>query len=175
MVLDLMLGGDIRFHLERMGCFKEHIVKFYMAESICCIAYLHSKHIIHRDLKPDNSKSIIYSNHLFLLLNFFFPSLVLLDEFGHVHLTDFNIAVMYKDEKNLNAVAGSMAYMGMDSIMSVFNLTAPEILLKKGYQSSIDWWSIGVVMYEMLFGRVCFFNLQYLYFRDRLAGKRMMQ
>ena len=40
-------------------------------------------------------------------------NLVLLDEFGHVHLTDFNIAVQYKEEKNLHAVAGSMAYMGI--------------------------------------------------------------
>jgi len=39
-------------------------------------------------------------------------------------------------------VAGSMAYM------------APEILDKKGYYSSIDWWSLGVVMYELLFGKV---------------------
>jgi serine/threonine kinase 32 len=38
--------------------------------------------------------------------------LVLLDEKGHVHLTDFNIAVHFREEKPLTAVAGSMAYMG---------------------------------------------------------------
>ncbi|TPX49076.1 hypothetical protein SeLEV6574_g01692 [Synchytrium endobioticum] len=68
--------------------------------------YVHSKRIVHRDLTPDN---------------------VLLDEKGHAHLTDFNIAVHFTPEKPLTAVAGSMAYM------------APEILAKTGYFASVDW------------------------------------
>ncbi|KAJ3299707.1 hypothetical protein HK104_007635 [Borealophlyctis nickersoniae] len=120
MVLDLMLGGDLRFHLDRMGTMTEDMVRFYTAEISCGLAYLHSKKIVHRDLKPDN---------------------ILLDEFGHAHLTDFNIAVHYREEKPLTAVAGSMAYM------------APEVLAKKGYFSAVDWWSLGVVAYELAFGR----------------------
>ncbi|TPX31709.1 hypothetical protein SmJEL517_g05012 [Synchytrium microbalum] len=120
MILDLMLGGDLRFHLDRMGCFKEDMVRFYAAEIACALDYLHSKRIVHRDLKPDN---------------------VLLDEKGHAHLTDFNIAVHFKPDKPLTAVAGSMAYM------------APEILAKKGYFASVDWWSLGVMLYELAFGR----------------------
>jgi serine/threonine kinase 32 len=75
----------------------------------------------HSDIKPDN---------------------ILLDEKGHAHLTDFNIAVLYSDKKPLTAVAGSMAYM------------APEVLQKKGYFASVDWWSLGVVLFELLFGKV---------------------
>ncbi|KAJ3188491.1 hypothetical protein HK101_009139 [Irineochytrium annulatum] len=120
MVIDLMLGGDLRFHLDRMGTFKEEMVKFYTAQICLGLAYLHSKKIVHRDLKPDN---------------------ILLDEFGHASLTDFNIAVHYKEDKPLTAVAGSMAYM------------APEVLAKKGYFSAVDWWSLGVVAYELLFGK----------------------
>ena len=66
---------------------------------------------------------------------------MLLDEKGHAHLTDFNIAIRFRPDKPLHAVAGSMAYM------------APEILKKKGYFSSVDWWSLGIMMYELLHGK----------------------
>ncbi|KZT09884.1 kinase-like protein [Laetiporus sulphureus 93-53] len=119
-VLDLMLGGDLRFHLERLGSLSEDAVRFYVAELSSALAYLHDHRIIHRDLKPDN---------------------ILLDEQGHAHLTDFNIAVHYSDRKPLSGVAGSMAYM------------APEILAKRGYTYTIDWWSLGICVYELIFGR----------------------
>jgi serine/threonine kinase 32 len=69
------------------------------------------------------------------------PDNLLLDGEGHVHLTDFNIAVRCKDTAPLRSVTGSMAYM------------APEVVGRKGYFSSPDWWSIGVVMYELLFAK----------------------
>lgn len=132
MVLDLMLGGDLRFHLDRQGQMPENVVKFYVAELALGLDYLHRKGIVHRyvavcrsadvqsDLKPDN---------------------VLLDEKGHAHLTDFNIAVHFTERRALTSVAGSMAYM------------APEVLAKRGYFATIDWWSLGVVAYELLFGK----------------------
>lgn len=119
-VLDLMLGGDLRFHLERLGSLSEDTVRFYVAELASAIAFLHEKRIMHRDLKPDN---------------------ILLDERGHAHITDFNIAVHYSDRRLLTGVAGSMAYM------------APEILAKRGYTYPVDWWSLGVCAYELVFGR----------------------
>lgn len=66
-VVDLMNGGDLRFHISRK-CFTEEAVRFWMAELGCALKYIHSQGIIHRDLKPDN---------------------VLLDSEGHVHLADF--------------------------------------------------------------------------------------
>ncbi|KAI9360818.1 kinase-like domain-containing protein [Zopfochytrium polystomum] len=120
MVLDLMLGGDLRFHLDRMGVFKEEMIRFYVVEIGLGLGYLHSKKIVHRDLKPDN---------------------VLMDEFGHCYLTDFNIAVRFREEKPLTATAGSMAYM------------APEILSKKPYLCAIDWWSLGVMAFEFASGK----------------------
>jgi serine/threonine kinase 32 len=56
MVLDLMLGGDLRFHLDRLGMFREDMVHFYACELACALEYLHSRRIVHRDLKPDNGE-----------------------------------------------------------------------------------------------------------------------
>lgn len=128
MVLDLMLGGDLRYRLDRAGPLSEECVKFYAAEIALGLDYLHGERIVHRDIKPDN---------------------LLLDEHGHIHLTDFNVAVRVKPEKVLTAAAGTRAYM------------APEILKQKllpkeqrsGYFTSVDWWSLGVVMYECLFNK----------------------
>lgn len=69
------------------------------------------------------------------------PDNILLDERGHAHLTDFNIAIHFTERRALTSVAGSMAYM------------APEILAKRGYTSTIDWWSLGVVAFELMFGK----------------------
>lgn len=120
MVLDLMLGGDLRFHLDRLGSMPEEYVRFYAAEVSVCLNYLHKLNIIHRDLKPDN---------------------ILLDEQGHAHLTDFNIATIINNSKPITSIAGSFAYI------------APEVLQKRGYLTSVDWWSMGVVIYELLFGK----------------------
>lgn len=67
LVVDLMSGGDLRFHISRKT-FTEEAVRFWIAELGCALRYIHGQNIIHRDIKPDN---------------------VLLDADGHVHLTDF--------------------------------------------------------------------------------------
>ncbi|KAI9313690.1 kinase-like domain-containing protein [Dichotomocladium elegans] len=121
MVLDLMLGGDLRFQLERNGPLSELQVRFYVAEIALSLAYLHRQKIAHRDIKPDN---------------------ILLDANGHAHLSDFNIAAQFNEKHPLRWTrAGSLAYM------------APEILAKRGYTTSVDWWSLGIVAYELLFGK----------------------
>ncbi|KAJ3134671.1 hypothetical protein HK101_004338, partial [Irineochytrium annulatum] len=120
MVIDLMMGGDLRYHLDRMGGFSEDAVRLIAAETAAAIGYLHSKKIVHRDLKPDN---------------------VLLDEHGHAHLTDFNIAVSYEDRRVLKSHSGTHAYM------------APEIFADQGYLWQIDLWSLGILIYELLYGK----------------------
>lgn len=117
-VLDLMLGGDLRFHLERRGRLEEGIVRFWAAELSSAVDYLRAQRIIHRDLKPDN---------------------ILLDSMGHAHITDFNVAIHYSERRLHTSVAGSMAYM------------APEVVGRRGYSWQVDWWSLGVVLWELLF------------------------
>jgi serine/threonine kinase 32 len=65
--VDLMNGGDLRFHISRKT-FTEEAVRFWIAELGCALRYIHKQGIIHRDVKPDN---------------------VLLDSEGHIHLADF--------------------------------------------------------------------------------------
>ncbi|KAJ3377176.1 hypothetical protein HDU80_003436, partial [Chytriomyces hyalinus] len=120
MVIDLALGGDLRYLLNTKGPLSEDLVRFYMAESSLGIKYLHSQSIVHRDLKPDN---------------------ILISEKGHVLLTDFNIATRFKADKPMKSEAGSPAYM------------APEMFFRKGYNCTIDWWSLGVIQYELLLGK----------------------
>ena len=67
LVVDLMNGGDLRFHISRKT-FTEEAVRFWIAELGCALRYIHKQGIIHRDVKPDN---------------------VLLDSEGHIHLADF--------------------------------------------------------------------------------------
>ncbi|KAF5342359.1 hypothetical protein D9611_001757 [Ephemerocybe angulata] len=117
-VSDLMLGGDLRFHLERKAYIEEDVVRFWMAELSSALEYLHQQRIIHRDLKPDN---------------------ILLDSAGHAHITDFNVAIHYSERRLHSSIAGSMAYM------------APQVVSRKGYSWQIDWWSLGITAYELLF------------------------
>ncbi|KAJ3249341.1 hypothetical protein HDU77_007772 [Chytriomyces hyalinus] len=69
------------------------------------------------------------------------PENVLLDERGHACLTDFNLAAYYSESKMMFRSAGTLVYM------------APEIFAKTGYTFTIDWWSLGVMIYELAYGR----------------------
>ncbi|MBV99045.1 Serine/threonine-protein kinase 32C, partial [Eschrichtius robustus] len=135
MVVDLLPGGDLRYHLQQNVQFSEDTVRLYVCEMALALDYLRSQHIIHRDVKPDN---------------------ILLDERGHAHLTDFNIATIIKDGERATALAGTKPYMGMLS-RSFPPWKAPEIFQSfvsggTGYSFEVDWWSVGVMAYELLRG-----------------------
>ncbi|KAI1816550.1 kinase-like protein [Poronia punctata] len=89
LVVDLMSGGDLRFHISRKT-FTEDAVRFWISELACALRYVHRQNIIHRDIKPDN---------------------VLLDADGHVHLTDFNVASDVVPGKLLTSKSGTLAYL----------------------------------------------------------------
>ncbi|XP_028415245.1 beta-adrenergic receptor kinase 2-like [Dendronephthya gigantea] len=118
-VLDLMNGGDLHYHLSQHGIFKEEEVQFYACEIVLGLQHMHSKCICYRDLKPAN---------------------ILLDEHGHVRISDLGLACDFSKKKP-HASVGTHGYM------------APEVL-KKGvaYDSSADWFSLGCMLYKLLVG-----------------------
>ena len=126
MVSEFMQGGDMFFHMH-----DGQIVIF------------------------NNEKTKFYILELVLAIDFLHkknmiyrdlkPENILLDEKGHVKLTDFGLSkILDEDNEKTFTICGTPQYL------------APEVLLKKGYDKAVDWWSLGCVMYEMLSGRLPF-------------------
>ncbi|KAG1049469.1 hypothetical protein G6F43_008203 [Rhizopus delemar] len=101
-----------------MDLMYEDIIQFWISELVCAVKYLHSQGIVHRDIKPDN---------------------ILMDQEGHIHLSDFNIASQIHSNKPLTSLSGTAAYF------------APEMFKGNGYNEDIDWWCVGVTFYECVY------------------------
>ncbi|KAJ3589923.1 hypothetical protein NHX12_010763 [Muraenolepis orangiensis] len=122
LVMTIMNGGDLRYHMynvdEKNPGFNEKRACFYTAQVICGLEHLHQHRIIYRDLKPEN---------------------LLLDDTGHVRLSDLGLAVELPPGKDTTT-----GYAGTPGFM------APELLQKKAYDYSVDYFTLGVTMYEMI-------------------------
>ncbi|XP_050069455.1 serine/threonine-protein kinase 32A [Anopheles maculipalpis] len=124
MVCDLLAGGDLRYHLQHQVEFSEAGVSLLVCELGSALDYLQKQRVVHRDIKPDN---------------------ILLDEEGHAHLTDFNIATRLPPDGLACSMSGTKPYMAPE----VFMCALEEIA---GYSYPVDWWSLGVVAYELRSG-----------------------
>ncbi|XP_053699122.1 serine/threonine-protein kinase 32B [Sabethes cyaneus] len=124
MVCDLLAGGDLRYHLNHQVEFTEASVALLVCEIGSALDYLQKQRVVHRDIKPDN---------------------ILLDEEGHAHLTDFNIATRLPPDGLACSMSGTKPYMAPE----VFMCALEEIA---GYSYPVDWWSLGIVAYEMRSG-----------------------
>mmetsp|Transcript_33362 Transcript_33362/g.30328 ORF Transcript_33362/g.30328 Transcript_33362/m.30328 type:complete len:148 (-) Transcript_33362:958-1401(-) len=101
--MEYMIGGDFGYILENCTCLDENDTKFYIAEVVLALEYLHKQSIVHRDLKPDN---------------------ILLDEKGHIKLTDFGLSEKAAQERNKNLLGErSPRTKNLDELDEIFDET----------------------------------------------------
>ncbi|KAG7512690.1 RAC-gamma serine serine/threonine-protein kinase [Solea senegalensis] len=117
---------ELFFHLSRERVFSEERTRFYGAEIVSALDYLHSAKIVYRDLKLEN---------------------LMLDKDGHIKITDFGLCKEgITDAATMKTFCGTPEYL------------APEVLEDNDYGRAVDWWGLGVVTYEMMCGRLPFYN-----------------
>ncbi|CAN8179232.1 unnamed protein product [Coccothraustes coccothraustes] len=125
-VMEYANGGELFFHLSRERVFPEPRARFYGAEIVSALQYLHSRDVVYRDIKLEN---------------------LMLDKDGHIKITDFGLCKEgVTDGATMRTFCGTPEYL------------APEVLEDNDYGRAVDWWGLGVVMYEMLCGRLPFYN-----------------
>ncbi|XP_068945902.1 ribosomal protein S6 kinase-related protein [Petaurus breviceps papuanus] len=112
--------GDLHILWTTVGCFSEAAVRLFAAELALGVGYLHDLGIVHRDLKMEN---------------------ILLDERGHLKLTDFGLSRHLPQGERAYTICGTLQYM------------APEVLSGGPYNHVVDWWSLGILLFALAAGK----------------------
>ena len=140
-VLDLASGGELLGHLKRMSTFSEECTRFYAAQILDTIDYMHRCGIIHRDLKPEN---------------------VLLDDQMHVKITDFGTAKILSMKPANPSMSTGIPLQDdpqdddgdrAQSFVGTAEYVSPELLTEKNACKASDLWAFGCIVYQLLAGR----------------------
>uniref|UniRef100_A0A183C487 cAMP-dependent protein kinase catalytic subunit n=1 Tax=Globodera pallida TaxID=36090 RepID=A0A183C487_GLOPA len=191
MVLEFVSGGEMFSHLRRIGRFSEFHSRFYAAQIVLAFEYLHSLDLVYRDLKPENllidtngylkedwncgatSFDKTLSHQMAqgdcpkrmcnrgrpVLQGARKPENLLIDTNGYLKITDFGFAKRVKGRTW--TLCGTPEYL------------APEIILSKGYGKAVDWWALGVLIYEMVAGYPPFFAEQPIQIYEKIVSGKV--
>nr|AML76398.1 putative LOV domain-containing protein [Phelline lucida] len=149
LITDYCPGGELFVLLDKqpMKVLREEAVRFYAVEVIVALEYLHCQGIIYRDLKPEN---------------------VLIQNSGHVALTDFDLSCLTSCKPQLlipetnekkkhqkgqqTPIFMAEPMRASNSFVGTEEYIAPEIITGAGHSSAVDWWALGILLYEMFYG-----------------------
>lgn len=131
LLLDYVPGGELFSYLRKYRRFDEPMAQFYAAEIVLVLEYLHEQQggVAYRDLKPEN---------------------LLLDEEGHIKLVDFGFAKRLGGRGDPSDTKG--APTETYTLCGTPEYLAPEVIHNKGHTTAVDWWALGILIYEFLTG-----------------------
>ncbi|XP_056608313.1 microtubule-associated serine/threonine-protein kinase 1 isoform X1 [Triplophysa dalaica] len=141
MVIEYVEGGDCATLLKSIGALPVEMARMYFAETVLALEYIHNYGIVHRDLKPDN---------------------LLITSMGHIKLTDFGLSKIGLMSLTTNLYEGHIEKDTREfldkQVCGTPEYIAPEVILRQGYGKPVDWWAMGIILYEFLVGCVPFFG-----------------
>ena len=147
LVMEYLAGGDLMTTLIKRGKLSESEARFYIAETILAVESVHRFNYIHRDIKPCK---------------------ILIDKTGHIKLSDFgrseidcNLARFEQEAKHRQLLDKQAeckrSWKPVHSKVCTPDYMAPEVFASKDYDQTVDWWSVGVILFEMVVGYQPFF------------------